>query len=224
MASGTNNTDRFVADTDIPRPRFSRFYAKISEALEAEGLAELRAELLGGLTGRVVEIGAGNGMNFRHYPATVTDVVAIEPEPHLRALADQAADAAPVSITVKPGTAGQLPLPDASVDAAVLCLVLCSVKDRPAALAEIRRVLRPGGTLHFLEHTIAATPGLRLVQRIVDATVWPLIAGGCHTSTDPIRLITDAGFTAIDSRRLRFPERRVTQPSTPHVLGAARAS
>jgi SAM-dependent methyltransferase len=209
--------------TDRRRPVFSRLYARISERMEAEGMSSLRTELLADLTGEVVEIGSGNGLNFAHYPDTVTRVVAIEPEPHLRALATEAARGAPVPITVQGGTADRLPLADDSVDAAVLCLVMCSLDDRAAALAEIARVLRPGGTLRFLEHTIADTRGLRVVQRVVDATVWPLLAGGCHTATDPAGAIAAAGFEISSCRRLRFPENRFTQPATPHVLGSARA-
>lgn len=206
---------------DRPRRVFSRFYAKISSRLEAEGMAALRRELLDGLVGDVVEVGAGNGLNFAHYPNTVTSVRAIEPEPYLRALATRAAASAAVPVTVLSGTADRLPLPDDSVDTAVLCLVMCSLDDRPAALAELRRVLRLRGTLRFLEHTIAETPGLRAVQRIADATVWPLLAGGCHTATDPAGAITAAGFEITSIRRLRFPEDRFTQPSSPHVLGSA---
>ncbi|MEJ7727159.1 MAG: methyltransferase domain-containing protein [Actinomycetes bacterium] len=191
--------------------------------MEDEGMSELRRELLTGLTGEVVEVGAGNGLNFAHYPNTVANVTAVEPEPHLRALATRAAAEAAVRVTVLPGTADRLPVPDHSVDAAVLCLVMCSLDDRPAALVELRRVLRPGGILRVLEHTIADTPGLRAVQRVADATVWPLLVGGCHTATDPIGAITAAGFEMINLRRLRFPDVRFTQPSTPHVLGTARA-
>lgn len=214
------NGDRQV---DRPRPWFGRFYARISERMEDEGIADLRRELLADLTGDVVEVGAGNGMNFRHYPATVTAVAAVEPEPYLRGLAVRAAAAARVPVTVHAGRADRLPLPDDSADAAVLCLVMCSLDDRAAALAEVRRVLRPGGVLRFFEHTRAETRGLRLAQRIADATLWPLLAGGCHTSTDPVGAITDAGFRVADCRRLRFPERRFTQPSSPHVLGVAHA-
>jgi ubiquinone/menaquinone biosynthesis C-methylase UbiE len=208
------------AMTDRPRRLFSRYYARLSPRLDAEGLGALRAELLDGLSGRVVEVGAGNGRNFDRYPPTVGCVVAIEPEPFLRAHAERAAQAAPVPITVRAGVAERLPLPDGSVDAAVLCLVLCSLPERAAALSEVRRVLQPGGELRFLEHTIAGTRGLRAVQRLVDATVWPLLTGGCHTATDPVAAIEHAGFTITRLRRLRFPE-RPTQPSTPHVLGRA---
>jgi ubiquinone/menaquinone biosynthesis C-methylase UbiE len=190
--------------------------------VRAEGMAELRQELLAGQAGEVVEVGAGNGMNFTHYPSAVTRVIAVEPEPYLRDLATRAARTAPTPVTVLAGTADRLALPDASVDAAVLCLVMCSLDDRSAALAELVRVLRPGGTLRFLEHTLAESPGLRRVQRIADATVWPLLAGGCHTATDPAATIIAAGFEITTVRRLRFPENRFTQPSSPHVLGSAR--
>ncbi|MFC4946185.1 class I SAM-dependent methyltransferase [Pseudonocardia sp. GCM10023141] len=192
--------------------------------MESEGMAGLREELLAGLVGDVVEIGAGNGLNFGHYPATVSQVTAIEPEPYLRGLATDRAAHAPVAVSVRAGLADRLPLPDDSVDAAVLCLVMCSLTDRAAALAEVGRVLRPGGVLRFLEHTIAETRGLRIAQWVADATFWPLLAGGCHTATDPAAAITAAGFTITDVRRLRFPESRFTQPSSPHVLGTARIS
>jgi ubiquinone/menaquinone biosynthesis C-methylase UbiE len=126
-----------------------------------------------------------------------------------------------VPVTVVPGTAQALPLPDVSCDAAVLCLVLCALPNRPAALAEIARVLRPGGVLSFLEHTRAETPVLRTVQRLADATIWPLLTGGCHTVNDPVGLIEAAGFVVTAVRRLRFPQSRFTQPSAPHVLGLA---
>ena len=189
--------------------------------MDAEGMAGLRRELLADLEGHVVEVGAGNGRNFAHYPLTVTGVDAVEPEPLLRELATRAAAAARVPVTVHAGVAEHLPLPDDSADAVVLCLVMCSLPDLPAALAEVRRVLRPGGTLHFLEHTIADTPGLRTVQRVLDATIWPRLGGGCHTTTDPVAAIIQAGFTTTVLHRRRFPDTRFTQPTTPHVLGRA---
>ncbi|SNS35320.1 Methyltransferase domain-containing protein [Geodermatophilus pulveris] len=207
--------------TDRPRPVFARCYARISEGMDAEGLGALRTELLSPLSGRVVEVGCGNGRNLARYPPVVTGVTAVEPEPHLRRLATRAAAGAPVPVTVVPGTAEALPLPDGGVDAAVLCLVLCSLPDRPAALAELRRVLRPGGTLVFLEHTLGRTRRLRAVQRVADATLWPLLAGGCHTTTDAVGLLQEAGFRITALRRLRFPDTRVTLPATPHVLGTA---
>ena len=213
---------RPAAEVDRPRRVFSRFYARISRRLESEGMDVLRAELLAGLAGEVVEVGAGNGLNFAHYPAAVTRVVAVEPEPYLRGLAERTARTTRTEVTVVPGTADRLPLPDACVDAAVLCLVMCSLDYRRAALAELARVLRPGGTVHFLEHTFAETPGLLRVQRWADATVWPLLTGGCHTSRDPAGAITEGGFEITSCRRLRFPADRFVQPASPHVLGTAR--
>jgi ubiquinone/menaquinone biosynthesis C-methylase UbiE len=211
-----------VPSTDRPRPVFGRLYARISEGMDAEGLAALRTELLAPLSGSVVEVGCGNGRNFARYPAAVTRVTAVEPEPYLRDLATRAATAAPVPVTVVAGTAEALPVPDAGADAAVLCLVLCSLPDRAAALAEITRVLRPGGTLAFLEHGLGPTRRVRAVQRLADATVWPLLAGGCHTAVDPVGLVERAGFGVTALRRLRFPDSRLPLPVTPHVLGLAR--
>ena len=205
------------------RPLFSRLYPRASRRMEEEGMATLREELLSGLAGEVLEVGAGDGMNLAHYPPAVARVVAVEPEPRLRGLAERAARRASVAATVVPGTAESLPLPDRSVDAAVLCLVLCSVDDRRAALSELRRVLRHGGEVRFLEHGRAETPGLRMVQRAVDATLWPLLAGGCRTATDPVGDIAAAGFDVTAVRSLRFPDVRVPLPTTPHVLGAASA-
>jgi SAM-dependent methyltransferase len=159
---------------------------------------------------------------FAHYPATVTRVDAVEPEPYLRALAVSAASDARVPVTVHAGTAERLPLRDHSADAAVLCLVLCSIQDRSAALAELLRVVRPGGTVRFLEHAVAPTRGLRVVQRALDATVWPWLTGGCHTARDPVGAITAAGLTVSELRHLRYPVTQVPTPVTHHVLGSAR--
>ena len=207
---------------DRPRPVFARLYAAASERMDDEGMAALRTEVLAPLSGAVVEVGAGNGRNFSRYPAGVTAVTAVEPEPRLRALAQQAAGSATVPVTVLPGTAEVLPLPDASCDAAVLCLVLCSLPDRARALAEFVRVLRPGGVLAFLEHGRGETRGLRVVQRVADATLWPLLAGGCHLATDPVTDIQAAGFAVAEVRRLQFPAGWVNRPVSPHVLGLAR--
>ena len=101
--------------------------------------------------------------------------------------------------------------------------MLCSIAERAAALAELLRVLRPGGMLRFLEHTIADTSGLARVQRIADATIWPLLTGGCHTATDPAGDIVAAGFALAEMRRLRFPSNGLVMRASPHVLGLATA-
>lgn len=206
------------------RPVFSRLYARaFGPALERAGVAEHRRRLLAGLEGRVLEVGAGHGLNFPHYPREVTEVVALEPEPRLRAGAESAARSAPVPVTCTDGTAEHIPAPDASFDAAVACLVLCSVPDQARALAEIHRVLRPGGQLRFFEHVRADTPGMRRVQRTLDATVWPLVCGGCHTGRDTVAAITTAGFALTDVDRFLFPQTRIPAPAAAHVLGTALA-
>jgi ubiquinone/menaquinone biosynthesis C-methylase UbiE len=189
--------------------------------MERLGYGQRRDQLLAGLTGQVIEVGAGNGMNFAHYPAEVTHVLAVEPEPRLRALAAEAAGSAEVAIEVVEGTAGRLPAGDGTFDAAVASLVLCSVPDVPAALAEIRRVLRPGGQLRFFEHVRADTPGLARVQRVLDATVWPRVGGGCHAHRDTLTAIEAAGFAIERVEHLHIPVTRIPAPTSPHILGTA---
>jgi len=203
------------------RPIFARVYAYLSPKMEREGVAEFRAELLAGLTGRVIEVGAGNGLNFAHYPPEVTGVLALEPEPYLRDLAHRAAETAPVPVEVVEGVAERLPAADASADAVVVSLMLCSVADQQAVLGEIHRVLRPGGRLHFFEHVLAETPGLARVQRVLDATVWPHIGGGCHAARDTAAAIEAGGFGIERVRRFRFPETGIPSHTSPHVLGVA---
>lgn len=203
------------------RPLFARFWLWVSPGMERGGMAKLRDDLLAGLSGRVIELGAGNGLNFGHYPPEVTHVVAVEPNPHLRRVAVGAAARAPVPVEVTDGTADRLPAADADFDAGVASLVLCSVPDQQAALRELRRVIRPGGELRFLEHVQATTPGLRRVQRALDAAVWPMLGGGCHLSHDTAAEIEKAGFRTERLDRLRFPDSRLTMPSAPHILGRA---
>jgi SAM-dependent methyltransferase len=202
----------------VHHPIFARFYARMSVGMESE-VAGNRRRLLEGLSGRVVEVGAGNGLNFQHYPANVERVVAVEPEPYLRALAVEAAGRAPVPVEVVDGTADALPV-EPGFDAAVASLVLCTVPDQGRALAELRRVLRPGGGLRFYEHVLAPEPGLARVQRLVDP-VWQAIGGGCHSGRDTIAAITAAGFVIDQADRFRFPDNQVPWITAPHVLGAA---
>ncbi|MFE0424993.1 class I SAM-dependent methyltransferase [Streptomyces sp. NPDC058953] len=207
----------------VRHPLFSRFYARFSVRLDTRaGIAEYRRELLDGLSGRVIEIGAGNGLNFAHYPRAVSEVVAVEPEPVLRALALEAARRADVPVDVVPGTAEALPVKAEAFDAAVVSLVLCSVRDVPRALAELRRVLRPGGELRFFEHGPASSPGMVRVQRALDATVWPRLFGGCHTSRDTLAALDAAGFDLGRYRRLTVPRGGERMPTSACVLGVAR--
>jgi ubiquinone/menaquinone biosynthesis C-methylase UbiE len=207
--------------TDVERPRFARMYLKASATAERRGATDHRRRLLEGLTGTVLELGAGNGLNFAHYPATVSEVIAIEPEPTLRAAATDAAASAPVPIRVLAGVADELPVADESVDAAVTSLVLCSVPDQDRALAELRRVLRPGGELRFYEHVIPNCQPKRLLLQVVDHSgLWPRIAGGCHPARDTAAAIERAGFEITSSERILFAASRF-EPTIPHILGTA---
>src|SRR3954466_4119764 len=161
-------------------PIFARLYMKGSRSAEERGAAEHRRELLSGLSGRVLELGAGNGLNFAHYPPEVTEVVAVEPEPTLREAAEKAASEAQVPIRVVEATADRLPGDDGEFDAAVVSLVLCSVPDQAAALAELKRVIRPGGELRFYEHVKAEGQPAKALLKFAEKTFWPLVGGGCH--------------------------------------------
>jgi ubiquinone/menaquinone biosynthesis C-methylase UbiE len=206
----------------ISHPVFARVYQRLSVVMDRAGAAEHRHALVAGLRGRVIEVGAGNGLTFAHYPPEVTEVVAVEPEPRLRAAALAAARTAPVPVRVVDALAQELPGEDGEFDASVAALVLCTVPDQAAALAEIRRVLRVGGQLRFLEHIVADTSGgMRRAQRLADATLWPYLFAGCHTGRDTITAITAAGFNLDEVHRFRFPPTGPRSPAAPHVRGSA---
>ncbi len=206
----------------VRHPLFARVYAAFSRRAEGRGVRDHRRELLAGIGGRVIEVGAGNGLTFAHYPPEVSEVVAVEPEAHLRSLAERQATRAPVPVRVVDGLADALPAPDASFDAAVVSLVLCSVPDQDAALAELRRVLRPGGELRFYEHVIAREPRLaRLQGRLDHWRIWPTLAGGCHLARDTGAAIEGAGFAVERCRRVPFPAEGPL--ALPHLIGLARA-
>jgi ubiquinone/menaquinone biosynthesis C-methylase UbiE len=206
----------------VRHPLFARAFARGVDQMDERGAAGHRRRLVAGLAGRVVEIGAGTGANFRHYPSSVSEVLAAEPEPYLRERALAAAAAAALPITVVDAVADRLPLDDASCDAAVASLVLCSVGDQAAALAEIRRVLRPGGELRFYEHVCSTNAGRARAQRALDI-VWPRFGGGCHAGRDTLRAISDAGFAVEECDRFSFRPNVLAAATSPHVLGRARS-
>lgn len=182
-----------------------------------------RREVLAGLSGRVIDVGAGDGANFRHFPPAVTEVIAIEPEPYLRERATRNAREAAVPIRVVDALADRLPFEDESADAVVVCLVLCSVPDQAAALRELRRVLRPGGELRFYEHVIARNRRVARVQRFLERSgIWPRLAGGCHPARDTAAAIQAAGFQLARCRRVAVMPCPILLPVAPHVLGVAR--
>lgn len=209
-----------MSTTEVRHPIFARFFDCLSPLMEREA-GRQRAELVAGLFGRVVEIGAGNGANFGHYPATVDEVIALEPESYLRRKANHAARCAPVRVSVRDGLADPLSLPERSFDAAVVSLVLCTVPSPGRALAELHRVLKPGGELRFFEHVRSQDPRkARLQQRLDNSGIWPRLGGGCHCARDTVLALEAAGFHIEQVRDFNLgPSLMHTNP---HVIGTAR--
>jgi len=169
-------------------------------------MAEWRAEVAEGLSGRVIEIGFGSGLNVAHYPSTVDVILAVEPSEVARQLARRrvATSSVPVEHV---GLDGQsVPLEDASCDAALSTFTLCTVPDARRALSELRRIVRPGGAFHFLEHGLADDPGVARWQRRFDPLQCRL-AGGCHLTRDIRALVSEAGFDIdrVDQRYAKGP-------------------
>ena len=180
----------------------NRFFARIWPTIaahETDAMRALRRENLAGLSGRVLEVGAGVGTNFAFYPGTVERVVAVEPESRLTARAREAAATAPVRVLVTGETVEEFAA-DEPFDAVVCSLVLCSVGDPNSVLSQLYSLLRPGGELRYLEHV--ASDGLRgRFQRLVDASFYPRLFGNCHTHRDTERLIRHAGLEVESARR-----------------------
>ena len=204
---------------DANTPSFGRSYARVGPRMDARGAADHRRRLVEAAHGAVVEIGAGYGATFPFYPPAVTGVLALEPDPTLRALALAAAATAPVPITVLDGVAESLPAADGSVDVVVSSLVLCSVAEPSAALAEAVRVLKPGGQLLFYEHVRSAHRVLGLAEDLL-TPLWSRLAGGCHPNRDTPSTIVRAGLAVESLDRFGF----AVLPGNPplaHVLGVA---
>lgn len=198
---------------------FGKSFSRAGPRMDARGAAEHRRRLLAAAHGAVVEIGAGYGATFPFYPSAVTGVLALEPDPILRALALAAAARAPVPVTVQDGVAESLPAADSSVDVVVSSLVLCSVPDQAAALAEVVRVLRPGGLLLFYEHVRSAHRVLGAAEDLL-TPLWSRMAGGCHPNRDTAATIAGAGLTVQALERFGFSV-LPGNPRLAHVLGVA---
>ncbi len=178
-----------------------------------------RRQVVRGLAGRVLEIGFGSGLNLEHYPPEVTAVAAVEPAEVARRLARRriAAVAVPVEHVGLDGQ--QVPLDDGSCDSALSTFTLCTIPDAGKALDEVRRILRPGGRLHFLEHGLAPDPAVVVWQRRLEP--WQKrLAGGCHLTRDPVALVREAGFE-IEQLTQRYA--RGPRPWSFFTAGVARA-
>jgi SAM-dependent methyltransferase len=202
-------------------PFFARLWTFLSSH-ETDEIQRLRTENLAGLSGRVLEVGAGTGTNFDYYPESVTEVVAMEPERRLAPHARAAADNARVPVTVRTETVERF-LADSDVppfDAVVCSLVLCSVDDPDDVLRQLFSVVRPGGELRFLEHV--GSPGVRgRLQKIADATVWPRLMGNCHTHRDTEASIVGAGFAIAHARHEPAMPAWFPTPVAEYTIGRA---
>ncbi|KUI33695.1 phosphatidylethanolamine N-methyltransferase [Mycobacterium sp. IS-1590] len=204
----------------VDNPFFARLWTVMSTH-ETDAIRQLRRENLAGLSGRVLEVGAGTGTNFEFYPATVREVVAVEPERRLAEQAQRAAVGARVPVTVSTDTverfvaAGSEPF-----DAVVCSLVLCSIDDPDTVLRQLLSLMRPGGELRYLEH-IASDGGRGRLQRIADATVWPRLLGNCHTHRRTEQSIVGAGFEIEGARREWTMPRWVPLPVAEFAIGRA---
>ena len=186
----------------------------VDKACARKDFHALRRDTLAGLAGVVVEIGFGSGHNLPHYPPQVRRVLAVEPSPLARRLAAPRIDAAAVDVELVGLDGQQLPLADDGADAAVSTFTLCTIPNLTAALDELRRVLRAGGTLHFLEHGLATDPKVAVWQH----RLTPLqrrVCGGCHFDRPIDQLLTTAGFEIDELRTFYAPG-----PKTPSFMYA----
>jgi len=174
---------------------FSACYDRGFKATEEAGLREMRHELLAQARGRVLELGAGTGLNLDHYPEGIEGLTLVEPDPHMtKRLREKLAQSGRAAeILVVEGPAEELPFPDDSFDTVTVTLVLCTVPDQAAALAEIKRVLKPGGQLLFLEHVRSHDDGLAKWQDRLEGP-WKFLADGCRCNRDTVSAIDAAGF------------------------------
>jgi SAM-dependent methyltransferase len=174
---------------------FSAAYDRGFKKTEEAGLKEMRRELLAQARGRVLELGAGTGLNLEHYPEEIESLTMVEPDPHmtkqLREKLAQSGRSAEVSVVEAPGE--NLPFPDDAFDTVAVTLVLCTVPDQTATLAEIKRVLAPGGQLLFLEHVRSHSPELAKWQDRLEGP-WKFLADGCRCNRDTVSAIGAAGF------------------------------
>jgi ubiquinone/menaquinone biosynthesis C-methylase UbiE len=181
----------------------------------------LRARTCDGLAGDVVEIGFGSGLNIPFYPAEVTRVAAVEPSDRGWQLAGKRVAATKVPIERSGLDAQSLPFENDTFDCALSTFTLCTIPDVAAALSELRRVLKPGGTLHFVEHGLAPDEKVQRWQRRVEPP-WKKVVGGCHLTRPIEKMLTDAGFTITDIDV--FYEKKAPRLCAADCLGVAHSA
>lgn len=200
---------------------FAAIYDKMLASEEKKFLGAIRAEMLKDVAGNVLEIGAGTGVNFQYYQPGA-HVTAIEPDPYMLQRAQKRASAAHADIELRQVAAEELPFPDASFDFVIVTLVLCTVRDPPKVLAEIKRVLKPGGELRLYEHVRYKNPIGALSQDLI-SPAWQWFGAGCHPNRNTERYIREAGFELSDMRiRKEVPPIPPMFFTRPHLQAIAR--
>ena len=198
-----------------------RIFAKImmlAESANRRLYDRYKHSLLSNISGLVLEIGPGTGINFNFLPGDIT-WMGIETNPAFHRLLLEAAKGGGIAATLLPGDAGHIPTPDNTFDVVFFTLLLCSVEDPAAAVAEMKRVLKPGGRLIFIEHVAARkSSGLRLIQEIVNP-VNRIIADGCNCNRETWTIIEHSGFSRVDVQHLRV--KGALPFHAPHIMGSA---
>ncbi|HEX3241452.1 MAG TPA: class I SAM-dependent methyltransferase [Solirubrobacterales bacterium] len=184
---------------------FSALYDRLTKKTEEAGLREMRRETLAAASGRTIDIGGGTGANLGLYPDAVTELVLAEPDPHMVKRLRPRVSEAGIDAEVVEAPAERLPFEDASFDTAIYTLVLCTVPDQAAALAETARILKPGGKLLFVEHVRADDPGVARWQDRLHGP-WKFFADGCHCNRDTLTGIEAAGFTVESATDDEMPQ------------------
>lgn len=184
---------------------FAALYDRNFKAAEEAGLRQMRRELLAEAEGRVLELGAGTGLNLDLYPEGVEDLVMLEPDPHMAKRLRAAAAGSPRTVSVSEAPAERLPFEDSSFDTVVSTLVFCTVPEPAAALAEVARVLRPDGRLLFLEHVRAQSPRLANWQDRLEKP-WRFIGDGCHCNRDTLATIESSPLQLQEAKHGEFPK------------------
>lgn len=199
---------------------FARFYDRALKATEENGLGAMRAKLLAEARGRVVEIGAGTGVNVDLYGDGIEDLTLVEPDVHmaerLRARLEEGGGGVPKHLVEAP--AEKLPFADDSFDTAVATLVLCTIPDPVAAIGELARVLRPGGRLLFIEHVRSDDPGLARWQDRLEKP-WRFVGDGCHCNRDTEATLGASAFEVETIEHGKLP--KAAPIVRPLIRGAA---
>lgn len=213
---GRSRDDHEASPTRGRHPVFAALYDLMGASMERRWMGDRRRRLLAGARGAVLEIGGGTGANLVHY-RDVDRVTIAEPDPFMRSRIGPKLEDARVPVEVSAAGAEALPFPGGSFDTVVSTLVLCTVPDQAAALDEVRRILRPGGRLLFIEHVRAAGSMSRWQDRL--EPLWRRLFGGCHPNRDTVAAIEEAGFE-IETFESFYPPDPLSS-LTPHVQGSA---